>query len=171
MAIQLSRPDEMGMNMTPMIDIVFNLVQFFMLTLDLSHKEMAILDLPRANNGIEEKGPDLQKVRDHVALPPRFTVNLRMDGVIEFKGIQLALAVIDPAVQDAALVQLRAALRALAATAPRDPETGASTAMVLIRGDRAAKWKYVQWIMQVCADPQIRIFRLHFAVEHSRKER
>ena len=38
-------------------------------------------------------------------------------------------------------------------------------------GDRLAKWKYVQWVMQVCADPSIRIHRLHFAVEHPPKDK
>ncbi len=42
--------------------------------------------------------------------------------------------------------------------------------MVLVRGDRTAKWKYVQWVMQVCADPNIKIYKMHFAVEHKPKE-
>jgi biopolymer transport protein ExbD len=165
MAIDLGSSNEPGMNMTPMIDIVFNLVQFFMLTLDLSHKEMAVLDLPRANGGVEEKP------RFDPNQPPRFVINLTQDGHVDFKGASWPLAVADPAAQAGTLENLRLALRTLAATASRDFATGASNAMVLIRGDRLAKWKYVQWIMQVCADPSIRIHRLHFAVEHPHKDK
>lgn len=167
MAIDISRPDEMGLNMTPMIDIVFNLVQFFMLTLDLSHKEIAVLDLPRAHEGVEEK-PELFT---RPGQPPRFVINLTQDGHIDFKGHLWPLAVADPAVQATTLENLRLALRTLAATASHDSETHSSNAMVLVRGDRLAKWKYVQWIMQVCADPQIKIYKLHFAVEHPKKEK
>ena len=52
MALKIPEFESLAMNMTPMIDIVFNLVQFFMLTLDLSHKELAVLDLPQANQRV-----------------------------------------------------------------------------------------------------------------------
>ena len=170
MAVKLPEVESLAMNMTPMIDIVFNLVQFFMLTLDLSHKELAVLDLPRANQGKEDKDPSTDKN----AKPEdksRFIINIQADGSLYFKGNTWKLADADPAQQDMALEHLRVELRKLVATVGREPDTGASRAMVLLRGDRTAKWKYVQWIMQVCADPQIKIYKLHFAVEHPHKDK
>ena len=165
--MDLAPPEHLGLNMTPMIDIVFNLVQFFMLTLDLSHKEVAILDLPRAHEGVEERAagaPD-------ASAPPRVIVHLEQDGKLAFKGHSWPLSVAEAADQAAALEHLRLALRTLVARVPREAATGASLATVLIRGDRQAKWKYVQWILQVCADPSIRIHRLQFAVDHLRPGR
>ena len=169
MAMKLPADESLAMNMTPMIDIVFNLVQFFMLTLDLSHKELAVLDLPRANSGKEDKDPST----DRKAKPEersRFIINLQADGSLYFKGNTWKLADADPVLQDKALENLRVELRKLVRDLPKESDTGASKAMVLVRGDRTAKWKYVQWIMQVCADPQIKIYKLHFAVEHNKKE-
>jgi biopolymer transport protein ExbD len=169
MAMKIPEGDSTAMNMTPMIDIVFNLVTFFMLTLDLSHKELAVLDLPRANSGREDKDPKTDK-NAKPEEKSRFIINLQADGSLYFKGNTWKLAQADPKEQDIALENLRIELRKLVANVAKEPDTGASKAMVLVRGDRQAKWKYVQWIMQVCADPQIKIYKLHFAVEHPKKE-
>jgi biopolymer transport protein ExbD len=169
MAVKVPEVESLGMNMTPMIDIVFNLVQFFMLTLDLSHKELAVLDLPRALNGVEDKDPST----DPNAKPEdknRFTVNLEAKGSIYFKGHSWPLAGSDPQAQEQSLDNLRKELRVLASSVGRERDTGASKAMLLVRGDRTAKWRYVQWVMQVCADPQIKIYKMHFAVEHKKAD-
>jgi|SRR5262245_16720978 len=177
MPVKLPESQALGMNMTPMIDIVFNLVQFFMLTLDLSHKELAILDLPRANNGVEDKDPST----DRTAKPEdkhRFIINIEAKGTLYFKGQSWPLETNEagkpatPQEQTTTLENLRKALRALVddRNIGREPDTGASKAMLLVRGDRTAKWRYVQWIMQVCSDPQIKIFRMHFAVEHKKAD-
>ena len=49
--------DEAKPNLTPMIDMTFLLVVFFMLTIDLSQKEYVALELPYARSGIEDKEP------------------------------------------------------------------------------------------------------------------
>lgn len=86
---------------------------------------------------------------------------LRLDG--EDLG---RLAGASTAELDVTLGALRDRLRVRAAAAPREPG-GASTVQVFVRGERTAKWKYVQWIMQVCADPAVQIYRIHFAVTHA----
>lgn len=183
MATKLPDVEYLAMNMTPMIDIVFNLVQFFMLTLDLSHKELAVLDLPRAHNGVEDKDPST----DRSAKPEdklRFIINLEIstlkdrDGrvygpCIYFRGNRYPIGSDRTAAeQDLALNNLRRELIAL----HQNPvlklreNDGSSKLMVLVRGDRQAKWQFVQWIMQVCADPAIKIYKIHFAVEHPKKD-
>ena len=42
--------------MTPMIDIVFNLVIFFLIVTDLTQKELENLVLPNAQKAKEDKG-------------------------------------------------------------------------------------------------------------------
>lgn len=83
---------------------------------------------------------------------------LRLDG--EDLG---RLAGASTAELDVTLGALRDRLRARAAAAPREPG-GASTVQVFVRGERTAKWKYVQWIMQVCADPAVQIYKIHIAL-------
>jgi biopolymer transport protein ExbD len=167
MGTKLPALDNTGLNMTPMIDIVFQLVTFFMLTLDMSQKELAVLDLPRANQGIEDKDPST----DPKAKPEdkrRFVINIDEGGNLWFKGHSWPLAVADPVAQDSALEALRQELRKLT----RDPilrnTDGTSKAMVLVRADRKAKFKYVQWIMQVCSDQNVQIYKIHFGIEHKR---
>jgi biopolymer transport protein ExbD len=169
MPLKIPEGDTTGVNMTPMIDIVFNLVTFFMLTLDLSHKELAVLDLPRAHMGIEDKDPSTEPgaVKSETT---RFVINLQANGDIYFKGKSFALTDPDPAKQDQALENLRRELRELTRPAKLREADGASKVMVLVRGDRTAKWKYIQWIMQVCADPTIKIYKIHFGVEHPRTD-
>ena len=169
MPLKIPQTDEGKLNMTPMIDIVFNLVTFFMLTLDMSKKELAALDLPRAYQGVEDKDPstDPNAKREDAT---RFIINLLANGNIMFKGIEYPLASPNPLDQHNSLERLKEALRERA----RDPKLrepdGSSKVMVLVRGDRTAKWKYIQWIMQVCADPNIKIYRIHFGVEHPKEE-
>ena len=167
MATKMPALENVGLNMTPMIDIVFQLVTFFMLTLDMSQKELAVLDLPRANQGIEDKiDPVAAKNKPEENL--RFTINIEAGGTLMFKGKRWNLANANPVEQDQALEALRQALRALTRLPSLRNADGTSKAQVLVRGDRKAKWKYVQWIMQVCSDPAIQIYKIHFSIEHKR---
>ena len=146
-----------GPNMTPMIDIVFNLVTFFLLSVDMSRRDYQALSLPRAAHGLQ----------DHVDAPgevARLVVNLLGDGSVSLRGRTYVLGATDRVEVARALADLTADLSLYARSAAREPD-GASAATVLVRGDRVARWKYVQWVMQACADPNVRITRIQFAVE------
>ncbi len=150
--------DEAKMNMTPMIDMTFLLVVFFMLTIDLSQKEFFPVNLPFATEGVEDKD-DEGDIR-------RFVINLAGDGRVYFKSYEFDLASEDPGLQDDAIQALQDALREVHGKDPSLREKdGASKVPVMIHGDWAAKWKYVQWIMQACAHPDIKIYKLQFAVK------
>lgn len=150
--------DESVLNMTPMIDMTFLLVVFFMLTIDLSQKEFVPVELPFADKGI----PDTEETQEDF---PRFVINLESNGTVTFKGQEFHLSSDRPQDQEIALAALRRELIALTQDPKyREPDT-ASVIPVLIHGDRGAKWQYVQWIMQVCVHPQIRIYKMQFAVK------
>jgi biopolymer transport protein ExbD len=152
--------DESVLNMTPMIDMTFLLVVFFMLTIDLTTKEFVPVELPYAYKGVE----DTDDTREDV---PRMVINLEADGTVTFKGNTYTLSSDSPMDQELALRALRTELMRLAQDPNlREPDT-ASMIPVLIHGDRAAKWQYVQWIMQVAAHPQIRIYKMQFAVKQA----
>jgi biopolymer transport protein ExbD len=61
----------LGFNMTPMIDVVFLLIIFFLLSSHLAQQEVQLeLDLPRAASG---QSPDKQEIR-------RIVINVLPDG-------------------------------------------------------------------------------------------
>jgi biopolymer transport protein ExbD len=154
----IAESDEAKMNMTPMIDMTFLLVVFFMLTIDLSTKEFFPVELPFATQGVEDK--------DEEGDVRRFVINLAGDGTVYFKHMQFKLASEDPGEQDDAIQALTTALRQIHGNDPTVREKdGASKVPVMIHGDWGAKWKYVQWIMQACAHPDIKIYKLQFAVK------
>ncbi|MFO0934624.1 MAG: biopolymer transporter ExbD [Planctomycetota bacterium] len=177
MPIKMPATDEGKLNMTPMIDIVFNLVTFFMLTLDLSRKELAALDLPRANKGVEDKDPGANatleiakgKSKEEARSDnTRFVINLLANGNIMLKGDEYPLSAASPAEQQKSLNLLRDKLKELTRNPALREKDGSSKVMVLVRGDRTTKWKYVQWVMQICAEQKI--YKIHFGVEGPPKE-
>ncbi len=158
--------DDAKMNMTPMIDITFLLVVFFMLTIDLSSKEFFPVDLPYARMGVDDK-PVPGEVK-------RFVINLTRDGRIIFKGNTFELTSPDAGIQDDNIVALRTALRQIhdsggGSALLREPD-GASKVPVMIHADWGTKWKYVQWVMQACAHPDIKIYKLQFAIKVPKPE-
>ena len=153
--------DPSKLNMTAMIDITFLLVVFFMLVIDLTTKEFLPVDLPYAFKAREDTEDPTEKT-------PRFVMNLESDGKVTFKGQTWNLSSADPRAQDAALEAMRLELIALTSD-PRFQQADTSSMIpVMIHGDRAAKWKYVQWVMQVCANQRIKIYKLQFAVKDPR---
>ncbi len=54
--------DSIGFDMTPMIDIVFQLILFFMLAMDMSQHEVEAVVLPTASEATEDKDPDKERV-------------------------------------------------------------------------------------------------------------
>jgi biopolymer transport protein ExbD len=174
MPIKQPETDESVLNMTPMIDIVFNLVTFFMIAVDISHKDFVAVALPRAHAGVEDKDPATET--DIAKRVTRFNIALTADGRIAFRNHEWKLEGTDvkPIDQWNALEGLKSALREVAGAPSdmrlREPD-GSSKVVILIRGDRQALWKYVQWVMQVAADPQIKIYKMHFAVEAPPRDR
>ena len=157
--------DDAKMQMTPMIDMTFLLVVFFMLTIDLSQKEFFPVELPYASEGAEDK-------EDKVG-PKRFIINLTADGEVIFKSMTFNLAADDPGTQDDAIQALTENLLRIHREGGegdlREPD-GASKVPVMIHADRGTKWKYVQWVMQACAHQDIKIYKLQFAVKKPVKE-
>ncbi len=155
----LIETEDAKMNMTPMIDMTFLLVVFFMLTIDLSQKEFFPVELPIASMGNEDKEDPKAEVK-------RFTVNLTGDGKVIFRDREFDLSSEDPGDADDAIQNLQDALRGLIGNDPDlREEDGASKVPIMINADRGAKWKYVQWVMQACAHKDIKVYKLQFSVK------
>ncbi len=58
---------------------------------------------------------------------------------------------------------LRQLLRERADRVREEEEARLSRLHVVLRADRAARWQDLQWAMQTCADPSVRVYRVLFA--------
>jgi biopolymer transport protein ExbD len=114
---------EVGINMTPMIDVVFQLIIFFLLSGHLAHQE-AHLELPLPQAGSGESPSQENKAR--------LTVNVRGDG-----GLLLGSRPVTPSQLQLRLAQERA-------------KAGADVE-VRIRSDRAAPYQQVEPVLLAAA--------------------
>jgi biopolymer transport protein ExbD len=165
MTVKVSMGDDTVMNMTPMIDICFNLVIFFMLTLDLSSKEYEPLTLAFASHGVPDKDDPADPIASRKAI-----VNVLADGKIVLKGNPWNLSSTDPKEQYAALRALQNDLAlvtaddGLSGVKLREPDQH-SKIPLQIHGDRAANWRYVQWIIATASHHRIMMYKVYFSVK------
>jgi biopolymer transport protein ExbD len=118
-----SKGGEVGFNMTPMIDVVFQLIIFFLVSSHLAKQEAHLkLPLPEAQSGIQDKPSE----------KPRLTVNVLADGTLYFGGREVTAE------------ELRVQL------AERKSEVGEEVE-VRIRGDRGAPYKHIEPVLRACA--------------------
>ena len=112
--------DEAALNLTPMIDVVFLLLVFFMVATTFLDPEREIdVDLPTADSAGAVERP-----------PEEVVITVTSDGAVVVRG--------EPRDAQALLDLLRAA-------AQRDPETP-----VTIRGDREARHAAIVGVMDAC---------------------
>lgn len=112
--------EDPGFNLTPMIDVVFQLLIFFMLATTYRDPEKELdIELPVAESGREEQKQ-----------PEELVINVFRDGRISLGG---------------QLVDESALGNALRATALRNPDT-----QVTIRGDRLVHHESVVAVMDAC---------------------
>ena len=122
-----------GVNMTPMIDVVFQMIIFFICTSELEKFDIdKSVELQQAPHG---RQVDQQN-------PLTVTVNVRDDGAILISGFQLSAA----------------QFRGVMATSVARHGTGIP---VVIRGDRRAAHQQISTVMDVCKD--VGIWRVSFA--------
>jgi biopolymer transport protein ExbD len=112
--------EEPSISMTPMIDMVFQLLVFFMLATTFTDPERQInVDLPLAQSGTSEEKP-----------PEELVINVLQDGTV-----RLGERIVDDAMLEAALAQ----------AAQHDKETP-----VTIRGDRLVAHQHIVRVMDAC---------------------
>ena len=130
----VSKPD-----MTPMIDIVFQLIAFFMLVINITKVDQSeLIRLPASELA---KPPDA---------PPEspITLQLTSQGTVIFSGEE------SPPDQDPTL-WLRPRLLIERQTIARTPRRSVADATIIIRADRNAQAGRVQELMQLCQERAI----------------
>src|SRR5687767_4105492 len=157
--MKLSKTSQGGdfqMDMTPMIDVVFQLIIFFMLLMDMSTKELEILKLPKAVSAVEDK-PDPKD--------PRPVVNITAEGKIIVKGE----VIYDPDKDDGykkltEYLSSRARLMKMDWIDKENPGLGkAPDRPILVRADQSTPFKYIQKVMEKCGLQDIKIWKIELA--------
>ncbi|MFQ5748123.1 MAG: ExbD/TolR family protein [Planctomycetota bacterium] len=168
-----SRPDtEVGIDMTPMIDMVFLLIIFFIIVNDLTQKDLEELKLPIAVQAGHDDPP-----------PGRPILNVLDDGTIIWRKKKLFYPGFDSqghsdpirkgrpdnywylgqtmANQFVRFMKTKMDEN-LGEELPDDP--------ILIRADRNTPFKYIQRIMEVCTREGIRIWKVQLAASEPQKK-
>jgi biopolymer transport protein ExbD len=134
------------LDMTPMIDVVFQLIIFFMLVTDMTQQDLAELILPEARMAEKDEQEE-----------GRMVINVKKGGEIEIKRVQYAT------LDDASAVQaLRAFLAREVALGKKEPE-GTSERALLIRANQHTEFKHIQKVMRICGENGIRVYKIHLA--------
>lgn len=145
---------EMEMNMTPMIDVVFLLIIFFMIITDMTQQELEDLELPVAVKAVEDQ-PDPNVVRP--------IINIDFGGTIKIKRETYY----DPELDGTDRSKLKGYLANQARLMPQkfDKTVGAKLPdnPLLIRADQVTPFKELQKIMEICSNQDIRIWKLEIA--------
>ena len=152
---------DLEINMTPMIDVVFNLIIFFMLVADLTKKDLEIMTLPWSDSAIADEGKeDLRVIINIVKRLERADgTTIRPQDWKPTDGVRIMLKAKEYKLGPLTDVLLNFAGRKRDLDHPMQP----SEVYALIRCDQEIRWREVQWVMQACAHPDVRIYKLQFA--------
>ena len=136
---------EMAMNMTPMIDVVFLLIIFFMIVTDLTQQELEDLVLPKADMAMKDENPPEKRMILNITRPGHYVVKR-----------------VDLGVVDDCLDQIANHLARMVGFFDREDD-GCSKQPVLIRADRETEFKYIQKVLQICGREGIKIYKVELA--------
>ena len=128
------------LNMTPMIDVVFLLITFFMVVTEITRQdEIEDLVLPDVQASKPDDNPD----------PSRLVINITRNGTIYVGGSARS----DKWVFDALAVEARLG---------RSLGSKVSDRVVLVKADEGVEFKHIRKIMAWCVQRDIGIWRLAF---------
>lgn len=112
-------------NLTPMIDVVFNLIIFFLAASHIARSEIAAdVELPRASSGGPEKA-DLRR---------RLIVTILPDGTMNIGGRELILPQVEQLIAEGSVER-----------------EGTDEFEVRIRTDRRVPYRYIEPLLLACA--------------------
>jgi len=138
--------DDAGINLTPMIDVVFQLLTFFMMCNDMSMAEIDILDLPKIKHGATDK----MAVKD-----PPLIINIRPDGTVVIYSRPHNFAAMRKALMKERISH-------------ENPVDQTCDRAVRVRADKKTPYRFVQRVMVACM--RERVWKLSFGAFPPPKE-
>ena len=136
------------LDMTPIIDVVFNLLIFFMIASELNNRSVEQVAIPFASEAEKQKpatGPDGKPEKV-------LQVNVMPNGVVKVRGIAYS---VDPQTMKqypalAGFMEIEAAGYEREEPEPGQGGTPPSRLRINIRADREARFRYVQGVFDAC---------------------
>ena len=166
--------EELKMDMTPMIDVVFLLIIFFVLVIDLSQQELEDLILPMAKYAVPddqppENRPVMNITQDGRMIYKRNTYYDPLENGEDFEGIvpmlfewrdSIALEKDVPgALKNITYETMGGGMKMTVVNVP-----------VLLRADKWTEWHYVGKFMEKCTHPKAAFWMLELALSEEDKE-
>lgn len=150
---------EMEMNMTPMIDVTFLLIIFFMIITDLTQQDLEELKLPVAMQAVPDE-PDPSKVRPVVNVLSSGDIIVKRETL--FSQEQGDTTRLERYLSDQASFMLQKGdweyMNPEAQSGAKIPANP-----LLIRSDQNTPFNMIQKIMEICGKEGIRIWKLELA--------
>jgi biopolymer transport protein ExbD len=143
-----SLPDEAKLDFTPIIDIVFNLIVFFMIASELNNRNVEQITIPFASEAAKQKPAKDSMGRAEKVLQ----VNVMPTGVVKVRSIAYS---VDPQTMKqypalASFMEIEAAGYEREDPEPGQGGTPPSKLRVNIRADREVRFRYVQGVFDAC---------------------
>jgi len=161
------------MQMTPMIDMTFLILTFFMLVCHLSTLQLEAIQLPHADEARKKKaGGIAKKLKGRIVI-----VNVKEEDTARLaegkRQVRIAGRTYDPD-KLKAYIQRRA-YEALTkygpdTSVPAPPGVTVSPLHVIIRCDRKARYEAVTWIMEACSMSRPGVVHVYMAATRQRYE-
>ncbi|NOZ22047.1 MAG: biopolymer transporter ExbD [Planctomycetes bacterium] len=129
------KTEEANLDMTPMIDIVFLLIIFFVTVSELSKAQNLKLELPVADTA----NPDIRVKAD------RLVINMTKNGTVHVLGLD-PMKVHDPKLKQILHMEAKQSM---------EKGTGMAARQVVLRGDKRVEFRYVQGLMKDCQEAKI----------------
>ncbi len=148
---------DVEIDMTPMIDCIFQLIIFFFLIIDLQNQELEPLKLPKAIHAIPDEPPPGQV---------RPILNVLQDGTIVWKRKKYWV----PQYGEKNYAELKGLLlywiNAKIMNKKMDPVLKRELVddPLLIRADKWTEMHYIAKIMETCGDKDVQIWKVQLAV-------
>ncbi len=152
---------DIELNMTPMIDIVFQMILFFIIITDFSKQEIALLELPYSTVGIDDEGEEEDRVIINITAPHPQT-DAELEGMKGEKRRNLNKILVRGRAYK--FEDLAGYLRLRGVNFKPEPENPTlSRTSVLVRCDGEQAFDYVKAILQICAQQEVAIYRIEIA--------
>ncbi|MGH7151081.1 MAG: ExbD/TolR family protein [Planctomycetota bacterium] len=153
---------DLGINMTPMIDCCLQLIIFFIVTIDMSQKELESLELPPARAAVPDEPATKRPI-----------LNVDHEGrVFIRRRLTYDPTSADPGLREPREVQEQLARWARAMPRRYDPIAGREIPdePLLVRADRSVPFVHIQRVLEWCAGEGVRIWKVELAASEWKEE-
>lgn len=152
------KPQAVKMDMTPMIDVVFQLIIFFILTMTVTSKNLKDVVLPTALTAVDEKAKE-----DNIHMLHLYNdLAKRQDTIPPSEGWHITAP--DSTLKLTTVEQVASELKKKVDTITEFDDVGFKDLIVLVRGDLRAPSHFFAVIIGACQREDVRIRRLQVSI-------